>query len=75
MIYGHPLHPHRIPGIAARASHRLTTLSGSPEQLQMALQKLAENMKTEAETESDEARFAGVRGVPVLVGARFVGAV
>ena len=39
----------------AHARHRLTTLMGSPEQLQMALQKLAENMKTEAETESEEA--------------------
>mmetsp|Transcript_21810 Transcript_21810/g.47822 ORF Transcript_21810/g.47822 Transcript_21810/m.47822 type:complete len:371 (-) Transcript_21810:99-1211(-) len=38
----------------AVAAHRLTTLMGSPEQLQMALQKLAENMKTEAETESEE---------------------
>lgn len=49
----------------AVAAHRLTTLMGSPEQLQMALQKLAENMKTEAETESEEFNTINVSSISV----------
>ena len=51
--------------------HRLATFSGPFEVLTIALQHVAENMQTEAETESDEVRrapgMAGTVGMDVAI--------
>lgn len=53
------------------ARHRLATFSGPFEALTIALQHVAENMQTEAETESDEVRrapgMAGTVGMDVAI--------